>query len=263
MSAAELVHHYTSIGALASILRHRTIRFSRLNTLDDTEEEQRVGDYDFGAKLFASCWVEEDVEDIAQWAMYGHAMKGVRLSLPRQPFALVPKFGPTHILPTELFFDGYSLLPDSDNDDDFIREVVYVDDVHAEYLKRVQVHANGDCAISGRHTDLATFKHTRWSFQREVRFILHAMLSPAGCKDHAEWHQKFLEIAGSFRWRYGGPDTPFIDLPIAKSALEKAEIVLGPLCDNSDQLIVESLSATLAPTARIRSSQLTGLIRNR
>lgn len=262
MIAENLVHHYTSIGALASILRNRTIRFSRLNTLDDTEEEQRVGDYDFGAKLFVSCWVEEDAEDIAQWAMYGHAMKGVRLSLPRQPFALVPKFGPTQAL-NDLFFDGYGLLPDSDADVDFIRRVVYVDDVQGEYRKRVQVRANGDCVISGRHTDLATFKHMRWSFQREVRFILHAVLAPAACKDGAEWHQKFMEIVGSFRWRYGGPDTAFIDLPIDEGAFEKIEIVLGPLCDHSDQLIVESLVASLAPTARIHRSQLTGLIRHR
>lgn len=61
-----LIHHYTSIGALAAILRHKTIRFGRLDTLDDTQEAQSIGGFDFGQMLFASCWVEKSEEDIAQ-----------------------------------------------------------------------------------------------------------------------------------------------------------------------------------------------------
>lgn len=259
-----MIHHYTTIGALASILRYRTIRFSRLNTLDDTEEAQQVGRYDFGSKLFASCWVEKEEEDIAQWAMYGHAMRGVRLSLPRQPFALVPAFGLGNSLPQNLRFDGYCLLPDSDASEDFVRSVNYVDDVQAEYHKRVQLLEDGGCRIQGRHTDLATFKHRRWSFQQEVRFILHAMVGPSDFENQQQWTKKFIEIAGTEEWQHGGPATSHIDLPLSADALIDAKVVLGPLTDESDRLIVESLVASHdAGYLRVQKSDLAGLIRHR
>lgn len=222
-----------------------------------------MGCYDFAAKLFASCWVEKEEEDIAQWAMYGQAMKGVRISLPRQPFALVPTFGPGSSLPSNLHFDGYSLLPDSSDESDFLRQVSYVDDVEAEYRKRVEVFEDGGCRILGRSTDLATFKHRRWSFQQEVRFVVHAMIGPSGWESQQDWAKKFIEIAGTAEWQHGGPATSYIDLPLSKEAFVNAEVVLGPLADQSDQLIVESLVATLAAGVRIRKSDLTGLIRHR
>src|SRR3546814_7313580 len=47
---------------------------------------QTIVGIDFGAKLFASCWIKQDVEDIVQWSMYGNSMRGVRISLPDDPF---------------------------------------------------------------------------------------------------------------------------------------------------------------------------------
>jgi hypothetical protein len=195
--------------------------------------------------------------------MYGHAMKGIRLSLPRQPFALVPRFGETSELPAHLHFDGYSLLPDGDVGEDFIRRVWYVDDVQSEYGSRVELLADGGCRIKGRHTDLATFKNKRWSFQKECRFILHAMVGPVKCEDQREWTRRFVELARTHDWQYGGPSTPHIDLPLTTEALSRAEVVLGPLADESDLLVVESLIATLATGIRVRRSDLTGLIRHR
>lgn len=127
-----MIHHYTSIAALAAILRHRTIRFGRLDTLDDTQEAQSIGGFDFGTMLFASCWVEKDEEDIVQWAMYGDAMKGVRISLPRQPFAQVPRLSDPASIPS-LRCQGYTLTPDLiDDERQFLSRVVYVDDVAAQ-----------------------------------------------------------------------------------------------------------------------------------
>ena len=258
----QLIHHYTSIGALAAILRHRTIRFGRLDTLDDTQEAQRIGNFEFGKMLFASCWVEQHQEDIAQWAMYGDAMKGVRISLPRQPFALVPRLASFDSI-NEIRGQGYILSPDHiDDEKDFLSRVNYVDDVAAEYASRVEIVGDG-FRINGRATALATFKNKYWSFQREVRFILHASPGPSGWSNDSEWAVKFGELAKSGGWGAFGPETTFIDRALAIDALDRGEVVLGPLATESDRLIVESLIATLAPGLQLRNSKLTGLIRHR
>ncbi|WP_155952078.1 DUF2971 domain-containing protein [Pseudoxanthomonas suwonensis] len=258
----QLIHHYTSIGALAAILRHKTIRFGRLDTLDDTQEAQSIGGFDFGKMLFASCWVEKPEEDIAQWAMYGDAMKGVRISLPRQPFALVPRLASLHSM-QDIRGQGYILLPDLiDNENDFLSRVNYVDDVAAEYASRVEILGNG-FRINGRATAIATFKNKYWSFQQEVRFILQASPGPVGWIDDSQWATKFVELAESGGWGAFGPETTFIDRKLATDALDRGEVVLGPLATESDRLIVESLIATLAPGLQLRQSKLTGLIRHR
>lgn len=258
----QLIHHYTSIGAFAAILRHRTIRFGRLDTLDDTQEAQRIGSFDFGKMLFASCWVEKHEEDIAQWAMYGDAMRGVRISLPRQPFALVPRLTSLDSM-RDVRGQGYILSPDLiDDENDFLSRVSYVDDVAAEYASRVEI-IDGGFRINGRATTIATFKNKYWSFQREVRFVLHASPGPAGWDNDNEWATKFGELAKSGGWGAFGPETTFIDRALAADALDRGAVVLGPLATESDRLIVESLIATLAPRVQLRHSKLTGLIRHR
>lgn len=259
----DLIHHYTSVAALAAILRHKTIRFGRLDTLDDTQEAQRLGGFDFGGMLFASCWVEKEDEDIAQWAMYGDAMKGVRISFPRQPFAQVPRLSdPDSML--HIKGQGYTLTPDLiDDDEDFLSRVIYVDDVAAEYADRVEITGPDGFRIRGRPTALATLKNRRWSFQQEVRFVLHAMPGPSSWTTDAEWAMKFHEMTKSGAWGAFGPNLRFIDRDLSADALDQGEVVLGPLADDSSRFIVESLIATLAPKLRLRRSGLTGLIRHR
>lgn len=258
-----MIHHYTSIAALAAILRHRTIRFGRLDTLDDTQEAQHVRDIDFGKMLFASCWVEKDEEDIAQWAMYGDAMKGVRISLPRQPFADVTRISDASSVARSRY-QGYTLIPDViDHPDEFLSNVVYVNDVAECYATRIEFFDLDGVRINGRATALATFKNRYWEFQKEVRFILHAVPGPTGWATDQEWAVKFAEMTRAGKWGMIGPDVLYIDRPISEEALSSAEVVLGPLANDSDRLIAESLIASWAPGLPLRKSELTGLIRHR
>ncbi len=56
------IHHYTSIETLALILKHKTIRFNRLDQVDDMEESMN-GSETTGTKLrqyiFFSCWIQD------------------------------------------------------------------------------------------------------------------------------------------------------------------------------------------------------------
>ena len=93
MFSNEHIHHYTTIDTLALILRNRTIRFNRLDRVDDVSESQTASRIQFGKYYFVSCWTHSHEESIPQWHMYTDLMSGVRISLPRKMFkmrSLVP-----------------------------------------------------------------------------------------------------------------------------------------------------------------------------
>ena len=78
------IYHYTNIETLALILKNKTIRFNRLDQVDDLEEGQtecsgiKVGQY-----LFVSCWTEDPEESIPLWRMYTDKAISGRNPLPR------------------------------------------------------------------------------------------------------------------------------------------------------------------------------------
>ena len=102
-----MLHHYTTVSTLALILRHQTLRFTRLDQFDDVSEGRSIGHFPLGARTFASCWSAAREESIPQWAMYGDGMKGIRLSLRPDPFIWHPidsidTYGPPRAQPCEL-----------------------------------------------------------------------------------------------------------------------------------------------------------------
>lgn len=62
------IYHYTSIETLALILKYKTIRFNRLDQVDDYEEAcYGSGDLNLhlGQYCFVSCWTREDKENLS------------------------------------------------------------------------------------------------------------------------------------------------------------------------------------------------------
>lgn len=92
------IYHYTTIETLALILKNHTIRFSRLDKVDDIEESElmsgptrvRLGNY-----IFASCWTRCEEESIAQWKIYA-GYDGVRITMSEddifQTYDITPEF---------------------------------------------------------------------------------------------------------------------------------------------------------------------------
>ena len=70
LEVTTLIHHYTNINTLALILKHKTIRFNRLDRVDDISEAQSFGKYNLAKYLFVSCWTDSATESIPQWHMY-------------------------------------------------------------------------------------------------------------------------------------------------------------------------------------------------
>jgi len=182
-----IIHHYTSINTLALILKYQTIRFNRLDRVDDLSETGFYGKYQFGKFLFVSCWTDSSVESIPLWHMYTDNMRGVRISLESdwmyyRPLKPDPKYkfiqkGTLYApIPFEKFFnDNYMILPFFFERDKLLKKVKYVDDPSI-YLKDVvdlKVQPDGVTKMQIKEVnDFATYKKKIWSFQEEVRFVL-------------------------------------------------------------------------------------------
>ncbi len=69
-----IIYHYTNIDVLALMLKNRTLRFNRLDHVDDPEESNFISNgVNLGPYTFVSCWTEAkeesrreytDVEDV-------------------------------------------------------------------------------------------------------------------------------------------------------------------------------------------------------
>ncbi|WP_026523782.1 hypothetical protein [Butyrivibrio sp. MB2005] len=85
------LYHYTSIDTLKKILENKTIKFSRLDTMNDPlegiitiNESQEL----LNARkcMYCSCWSEESEESISMWGVYNR-FRGVRIKARSDLFA--------------------------------------------------------------------------------------------------------------------------------------------------------------------------------
>ncbi|MBA4319244.1 MAG: hypothetical protein C0412_12655 [Flavobacterium sp.] len=90
MTEEKYLYHYTTIEKLALILNKQTIRFNRLDQVDDLRESTSFGKINLSKYLFVSCWTDVIEENLALWSMYSNGMTGVRISLPIDPFNYQP-----------------------------------------------------------------------------------------------------------------------------------------------------------------------------
>lgn len=269
-----MLHHYTTVNTLALILRHQTLRFTRLDQFDDVTEGSSLGLFPFGARMFASCWSAEEVESIPQWAMYGDAMKGVRLSLRLDPFVWHTIDFKWHekfeVLESEAPFTleemlgpDITLTPLVEMKSAFGQKVNYVSDV-AKAIKGFAAVSPDGVALHGKGTEIAFLKSDNWAFQKEYRYVFPAHAGPP--QAFSGDPSAYLEARKI--WQESGvdflTDIPIhrhIDLKLDHGALSCAEILIGPLALPGTLEIVESLVAKYAVGARVRVSELSGTIR--
>ena len=175
------IYHYTSVDTLEKILRTKTIRFNRLDCVDDVQEcsVSRYAKY-----VFISCWTESEEENIPLWKMYTNDVtQGVRISLPKNMFKKYPVSPDKHlksrissnIIPeAELSQADYYVLPvDFENDDkyeNFFRHVEYVRNPQIAVGKIASISSTGFNTLAINR--LGRYKSKCWEFQNEVRFAL-------------------------------------------------------------------------------------------
>ena len=86
------IYHYTTIETLALILKHHTIRFNRLDQVDDMEESLYPSgpiNLNLSKYVYVSCWTKSKEENLALWKMYA-GYRGIRISLDETMFVSYP-----------------------------------------------------------------------------------------------------------------------------------------------------------------------------
>ncbi|MGM0589238.1 MAG: hypothetical protein ACQETE_12525 [Bacteroidota bacterium] len=278
-SEREYIYHYTNIETLDLILKHGTIRFTRLDEVDDLSESEAFGDIDFSNLIFVSCWTYEQQENIPQWHMYTNQMRGVRIQLPKDFFHYKevklndPDLGITSIdtpkLPigkNEMFTDTYHVFPFSFLKKYFERKIEYKDNIDSVYENFFDetVAPDGKNQINFNNLgDLAKFKSKAWSFQQEIRYVL--LIFPAfempseGFND-----QSYISSLGDLWYKAiktgNGPPITNFDLPIDPVLLNNITVRTGPMCTKEDEIAVESIINNYTTNGEIQKSKLAGKI---
>lgn len=233
------IYHYTSIDNLALILKHKTLRFNRLDRVDDTEESEAYncdGSISMGRFCFVSCWTSLEEDSIPLWKMYTPQSKGVRICIDLSIELTLPTIPHFDIM----YFWG---------------AIEYSDNNIALSRASIVINSDKNGGVSFMHTHkIGTFKHTRWSFQNEIRFRIVILPLPS--------HPVYKDVRKSIQAINKIEQTDdYIDALVDLEILSKMEITMSPYCTDADKITVESLVQSLNPTAKVSPSRIHGKVR--
>jgi hypothetical protein len=254
------IFHYTSIEALAMILSNRTIRFSRLDTVDDPDEYSYRNTYGINPAqfIYVSCWSNNPNESIPQWKIYGNNQRGVRISLDHEMFHIsYEDIDKGRIVP-------FLLDKQFNFDKDYIASLPYVNDhTEHEFFKAISCVANPKSEMEGEYikidrktgTDLGKIgvcKSHDWHFLNEHRFRICVV-------PKKRYTDRVTPFDIAFR-----DNTPYkekyVDLPVIDTVLENIEITLGPEVGVDGEVIVKALMKKYLGREDCRYSVFKGLL---
>lgn len=221
------LYHYTSIETLALILKHKTIRFSRLDRVDDPDEYSFKEDGITPAHYcYVSCWTKNDNENLPQWYMYGNSTHGVRIELDSDMFVIEG----TKIAPH--FFDDsfrslYRMMAMPILNCGLLRNIQYIDDVG---VIKNKVFQNFVSQKGIDFKEIGIYKNKDWAFQQECRFLLYMMPLINGMVNENYVFNNNIS-----------PKASYIDVPIKEDCLNQIQIKLGPKVTEAEETIVSSL----------------------
>jgi hypothetical protein len=275
----EFIYHYTDINTLALILQNRTIRFNRLDKVDDITEGNSFKTLKLEEFFFISCWTHDQNESISQWNMYTRDLAGVRITLPVRMFdykTLIVPDAMNLIVKGELispipfdkiFGEDYMIQPLFLDDKNFGRKIIYVDDFMEIKNKAIEFTMDEKGQAKGTISDpvgIAALKSPDWVFQKEFRFVLFITPAPPIPKDKNygdRLSKEFPNFVVTSLYKGKGPNIDFIDIDLNPTVINSIKIITGPLCNEGDYLIIKSLIDKYAPSGIVEKSKFTGTIR--
>lgn len=249
--------------------------------MDDLEEGRvEAQGIPVGKYTYVSCWTEDEEESIPLWNMYAGKEMGVRISLPEDMFKdhsmlgrivgdaelgekildAMPKLAPTVTLKipaSEYFGKNYLILPVHSHDlRTFYEQIFYTDDIqsYTSDVCKTTYHDNGTYDIELQLNKVGTCKHSRWSFQKESRFILRIipMEGEVTLLDAAQFLVYMMKtIAQGIQ-----PQLEWYDLPLKDDIFDQMVVTLSPSITAGQRVIVETLLNQYAPKARMVESSL-------
>lgn len=272
------IYHYTTIDSLAMIMSSRSIKFNRLDKVDDMEERAEPSNIRLWQYIFVSCWTENAEESIPLWRMYSGNAHGVRIGMDVDMFEdnvvggnNVPSNIPHEgfivgkIPAQDLFRSDYFVVPISvrqnpgGGDTLFYCHVNYVDDVKEKIKDAYQLTMTDATHASSQvsYGEIGKYKNNRWAFQEESRFrLLIFPFNPILCNPE----EAGTIALNSIRNSVPVPISEYY-LKLRQEVLNNIEITLHPNSTASDRVIVEALCAKYAQNAVIKSSELTDRVK--
>lgn len=248
------LYHYTSLESLALILKYNTLRFSRLDGVNDKNEAQSLDFPLANTAIFTSSWISHSDESIPMWRMYTSDMDGVRIKLPVNMFK--GRDTPT------IFEKGGSKIRYADSINILRKEsklVFHTSRIHGpnkvyytneeNYIRSKILHKSYNDYITINLHDLGMFKTKCWEFEQEWRFKILAFPDESSLPDD-ELTKEHLDL-----------DTypiinKFIDVNLEPGIFNEAEFVLGPKASEAQHILLTSLIEKYAPEARVFYSNL-------
>lgn len=248
------LYHYTSIETLALILSHRTLRFSRLDQVNDPEEATASDLPNASTLVFASCWTAQPQDSLPMWSMYTKDLAGVRIALPSNPFSgrdtpkVYQKGGTVQILDNKVTVRR--LQAGMDTTTSMIlgpNKIYYTDD---------SSYRNGSCLVNDGNLlavqlhDLGMVKNTHWAYEEEWRFKILAApneidISESNPASHSAYDLINFPV-----------QEKAIFVPLDPECLRAIEIMLGPCVSQEQEEQIQTIINAHAPAAMISRSKI-------
>lgn len=239
------LYHYTTIETFKLILVNTTIRFNRLDLMNDPFEGHNSQLVCSRENVFASCWTAESRDELPMWHLY-NKLKGVRIKMPVDLF----NFGKEMVITKIEGSDNYLIKSKLGNEYIIEREnlnpiigkffdksypfnSVYgpskMEYVSSSELVEANLITNDDprnSELFELHTNLIGQKKLDyWSFENEYRFRV--------------FFADGLKIAGGMATiktilENAPVKTEYIDIKFKAESLKGIEILLGPKTDKKD-----------------------------
>ena len=261
------IYHYTSIQTLALILKSRSIRFNRLDFVDDLEEST----YPSGNKglnlnlakfVYVSCWTK----NLALWNMYTNN-RGVRIAFNDNPFVRYQNTPNFYSFCDRLVTIGEDYIMPAFNNESKPYDIIYVDNPK-EKIKDLIKEENGYVKMDTK--DLGLYKDSHWQFQNECRFkiILYPKNKELIQKSMTNsGNQVFDQIWGLLYSLMpslvkGSIKETELYIKLKEDVLNDIEVMLGPQTTDADKYIVEKLLDEF-PHHNLTESYFRGKIRSK
>lgn len=248
------LYQYTSLASLEKIIASRTLRFSRLDTVNDPEEAMASDVALAASSVFVSCWSGTEAEQIPMWSMYGQNFSGLRVRLPSNMFVgrkkpmIFEKGGA--LITVESWYSINRMPPAMSTNSCAIigpNKIYYSDD--PAYRNRPLVYRHDGTAHFYPY-DLGMVKGTHWSYEQEWRFKIAALSFESQFPDD----EYFNGVTLDFETYPVEAEALFI--PLAPSAIDELEVMIGPKADSATCSEVERILAEHAPRATLVHSRI-------
>lgn len=241
------IYHYTTIDTLALIMLNKTIRFNRLDRVDD-KEESIFGSGPFDTKVsknvFVSCWTRNPEENHDLWQRYTRGNKGVRIALDEdmfQTYQINEHF-------KSFFPDWFKIIEDClfplPFNEAKLYDVQYVEN-NEELIRRCANYENNYVNI--KIHELGIYKKKEdWKQQEESRFKLFALPSTTEASIKNKSHtvndmMAAMDTVNTLLMSNHQIGLEYFDMPLKKGVLNSIEVTMGPNTDDDDKAKVRCI----------------------